>query len=57
MEALDLIMKDDNLGFGDKIGCCPKCEKEFSIPINILFSQNKPNTYPCKHCGQLIKIK
>lgn len=56
MEVLNLIMKDDNLGFGDKIGCCPKCEKEFVIPLNIAFSKNKPAFYPCKYCGQLIKI-
>ena len=56
MEILDLIMKDDGCGFGDKIGCCPKCEKEFVVPLNIVFSKNKPNAYPCKYCGQLVKI-
>ena len=56
MKALDLIMKDDGCGFGDKIGCCPKCDKEFVIPLKVAFSNNKPETYPCKYCGQLVKI-
>ena len=55
-KALDLIMKDDKLGFGDKIGCCPKCEKEFCLPLSIAFSKNKPKSYPCKYCGQLVRI-
>lgn len=57
MKALDMIMKDDGCGFGDKIGCCPKCENPFNIPIEVLFNNKNLKEYPCKYCGQLVKIK
>lgn len=57
MELLDLIMKDDGAGFGDKIACCPKCEKPFVIPFNVAFSKKLIDSYPCQNCGQLCKIR
>ena len=57
MKALDMIMKDDGCGFGDKIGCCPKCEEPFVVPLKIAFSKSEIKEFPCKHCGQLVKIK
>jgi hypothetical protein len=57
MKALDMIMKDDGCGFGDKIGCCPKCGEPFSVPIEIAFKKRDLKEYPCRYCGQLVKIK
>ena len=57
MKALDMIMKDDGCGFGDKIGCCPKCGEPFSVPIEIVFNKKDLKEYPCRYCGQLVKIK
>ena len=56
MEALELVTKDDGLGYGDQIACCPKCGEPFCLPLNIAFAKSKPSTYPCKHCNQLIKL-
>ena len=56
MEALSLVMKDDELGYGDQVACCPKCGKPFCLPLNIAFAKQKPPIYPCKHCGQSIKL-
>ena len=50
----NLLFKDD--AFGDKIGCCPNCENPFNIPLKVLFSKNKPSSFPCSNCGQLVKI-
>ena len=56
MEALDLIFKNDGLGYGDQIACCPKCGKPFCLPFKYVFSNKKPPAYPCEKCGQLIKL-
>lgn len=56
MCALDMVMKDDKF-IGDKVGCCPKCGEVFTIPIELALSKTKVHEYPCKHCGQLVKIK
>ena len=56
MEILDLVMKDDGLGFGDQIACCPKCEKPFVIPLEIAFSKKTIDFFPCKYCGQFCRI-
>ena len=56
MDILDIIMKDDGLGFGDKVGCCPVCETPFFIPIEIFFSKEKPSAIPCNNCGQMIRV-
>ena len=56
MEALELVMKDDGLGYGDQIACCPKCGEPFCLPLSIAFAKSKPSTYPCNNCNQLIKL-
>ena len=56
LKALNLVMKDDGFGFGDQVGHCPKCGNKFSIPIEVLFSNRSLSEYPCKYCGQLIKL-
>ena len=56
MEALDLVFKNDGLGYGDQIACCPKCGKPFCLPFKYVFSNKKPPAYPCEKCGQLIKL-
>lgn len=56
MDIQDLIMKDDGLGFGDQIACCPKCEEPFVIPFEVAFSKKSIGFYPCKNCGQVCRI-
>ena len=56
MEALELVMKDDGLGYGDQVACCPKCGEPFCLPLSIAFAKSKPSTYPCKHCHQPIEL-
>ena len=58
MDIQDLVMRDDKLGFGDQVACCPKCEKPFIIPFEIAFSKKIKtiDSYPCKYCGQMCKI-
>ena len=56
MEVLELVMKDDGLGYGDQVACCPKCGEPFCLPLSIAFAKSKPPSYPCKHCHQLIKL-
>ena len=56
MTVMDIVMKDDGLGFGDKVGCCPICNTPFVVPIEILFNSNKPESYPCSNCGQMIRL-
>lgn len=49
-------MKDDGLGYGDKVACCPICDEPFVIPFDIIFSKKEIRVYPCKNCGQMIRI-
>lgn len=56
MEILDLVMRDDRLGYGDQIACCPNCNEPFVIPLEIAFSKKNIDFLPCKHCGQICRI-
>ena len=56
MEILDLIMKDDGLRYGDQVACCPICDEPFVIRFDIIFSKKEIRVYPCKNCGQMIRI-
>ena len=53
----NLVFKNDGLGYGDQVGCCPTCGKPFVLPLKIAFSKNKPKNYPCSNCGEMINIK
>lgn len=49
-------MLDDGCGFGDMVACCPNCKMPFDLPFYIVFSDKKPEYYPCRYCGSLLKI-
>lgn len=55
-EVKEIIMLDDGCGFGDMIACCPNCKEPFILPFYIAFADKKPENYPCKYCGTIIKI-
>lgn len=55
-KVYETIMLDDGCGFGDMVACCPNCKMPFDLPFYIVFSDKKPEYYPCRYCGSLLKI-